>query len=330
MLGGAIGDALGMPFTGLSRAEITQIGLIRSFDTARTTASLFLPLGAIGDSEEGDLLEAGQWTDDTQLALALAETILDEGGLFIPEAWGHKLVRWLNEEPRGPGLSTLHAAIQLRSAGVFWDESADPNGGGCGAATRVAPIALLFHHSPELRRAHALTQALVTHGHEDAQAAAIAVCEAVAFVLPMNLDDIATWNGVDFLEKLASEVESLSPAFSNCLRVARNLLEDQVDPADAIRVLGTSAWSREAVPAALYLVARDPSDFRELLLNCLNLTSDATESIACIVGAIGGAMHGVDAIPEEWRLGVEDPARFEALAERIANLGYTEIPPQLT
>ena len=87
LLGGAIGDALGMPFTGLSRAEIAQIGIIRSFEKARTTASLFLPLGAIGDSEEGDLLEAGQWTDDTQLALALAETILDEGGLFIPEVW---------------------------------------------------------------------------------------------------------------------------------------------------------------------------------------------------------------------------------------------------
>ncbi len=319
LLGGAIGDALGMPFTGLSRTEITQYGAVHTFEMSCTTASLFLPIGAIADSEEGDLLEAGQWTDDTQLTLALAETILEEGGLFIPEAWGHKLVRWLNEEPRGPGLSTLHAAIQLRSAGVFWDESAAPEGGGCGAATRVAPVALLFHHSPELRRAHALTQALVTHGHVDAQAAAVAVCEAIAFVLPMNPGDFETWDGVAFLNSLASEVENNSPAFSKCLRVARNLLEDNVEPEDAIRVLGTSAWSREAVPAALYLVAQNPNDFQELLLNSLNLTSDATESIACIVGAIGGAMHGVDAIPEEWRLGVEDPVRFQALAERISN-----------
>ena len=339
LLGGAIGDALGMPVVGLSRAEIAELGGVRTFLASKGAATLLIPLNVIADSEAGDLLEAGQWTDDTQLTLALAETILEESGRFIPEAWAHKLVHWLNDEPRSPGVSTLQAAMQLRTGGVFWDESGDPDGAGCGAATRTAPIAIFFRNTAALRRECALTQAQTTHGHPDARAATLAVCEAIVSVLPIRSDFETHLNGIRLLERLAEETASVSLAFSECLLLARNLIEDGAEEGDAVRALGTSAWSRESVPAALYLIARHLDQckaanagmariergagkssvdaFESLLLKSVNLSGDATESIATIVGSIAGALHGIDAIPMAWQAEVEGADRIRDLSERL-------------
>lgn len=339
LLGGAIGDALGMPVVGMNRAEIAEIGGVRSFLASKGASTLSIPLNVIADSEAGDLLEAGQWTDDTQLTLALAETILEESGRFIPEAWAHKLVHWLNNEPRSPGVSSLQAAMQLRTGGVFWDESGDPEGAGCGAATRTAPIAIFYRNAPALRRECALMQAQTTHGHPDAQAAALAVCEAIVSVFPIRSDFETNLTGISLLERLAEETVCVSLAFSNCLLLARNLLEDGVDEADAVRALGTSAWSREAVPVALYLIARHIDEgkaenagvaplergagkssvnaFESLLLRSVNVAGDATESIATIVGSLAGALHGIDAIPAAWQTEVEDSDRIRDLSERL-------------
>ena len=354
LFGGAIGDALGMPVTGRTREEIAAMGGVRDFLPAADTAPVTIPLTALAEAESEDPLGPGQWTDDTQLTLALAETLIDEQGLFIPDAWGHRLVRWLNDSPRAPGLSSVQAAVQLRTGGAEWDEAADPEGGGCGAATRAAPIALAYPDNAAIRRKYALLQAMTTHGQPDAQAAALAVAEAVAYVLPLrtcaktaprpqvwgrsgashllappipgaeganfgpfihplSARSPGGWDGADFLQRIIDVVREQSSEFlefARCIEVARNLLLDGVDTATAVRVLGVSAWAREAVPTALYLVARHPDDLEALLLHTVNLTGGAVESIATMVGAIGGALHGIDALPARWRRDVEDAPRL--------------------
>lgn len=313
LFGGAIGDALGMPFTGLTRAEMLALGTVTDFRPAIDAAPVTIPLTALAEPEIDEPLGAGQWTDDTQLTLELAETLISEGGMLVPDAWAHGLVRWLNNAPRAPGLSSLEAAIQLRTGGASWDEAADPDGADCGAATRATPIGLAYSRDPALRRRCAVLQAATTHGHPDAQAAAVAVAEAVAIALPIRADGLACWDGHGFLTTIADAVRAQSPAFAEfarCLDVARALFTDGIDTETAVRVLGVSAWSREAVPSALFLVARDPHDPEALLRDAVNLTGGAVESIASIAGAVGGALHGVAALPARWRCGVEDPARL--------------------
>jgi ADP-ribosylglycohydrolase len=308
LLGAAIGDALSTPFTGMTVEGIAESGCVGQFQPARESRSFLIPIGEIAEAELGDRLIAGQWTEDVQLLLALADALIDENGAFIPEAWAHGLVRWLNGEPRSPGVSTLQAAIQLRTSGVLWDEAADPEGAGCGAAARVAPVALLFPTNAKERGIVAVTQAQVTHEHPDAQAAALAVAEAIALVLPLDVSDLAQWDGSAFLAELIARVAAHSPhfaEFARCLVLARTLLEDGVELATAVRVLGTSGWSREAVPCALFCVAHSPQNFEALLLQVVAMTAGSTEAIACMVGAIAGAMHGLDPIPMYWRAGVE-------------------------
>jgi ADP-ribosyl-[dinitrogen reductase] hydrolase len=323
LLGGAIGDALGMPLTGMSRAEIAALGGVADFLPAAETAALTIPLTALAEGEIDDPLAPGQWTDDTQLTLALADTLAAEGGLFVPDAWAHALVRWLNESPRAPGLSSIEAAVQLRTGGAEWDEAADPEGGGCGAATRSAPIGVVYSDDAPTRRRCARLQAMTTHGHADAQAAAVAVSEAVALALSCPRCDQDDWSGVEFLQALVEAVRAESPdfaEFARCLELAKSLLDDDIDPETAVRVLGVSAWSREAVPAALYLVARQPASFEALLTATVNLTGGAVESIAAMAGAIGGALHGVEAIPARWRRGVEDAPRLLEAALSLSRL----------
>ena len=324
LFGGAIGDALGMPLTGRTRVEIAAIGPVSEFMAAELTAPVSLPLTALADPELDDPLGPGQWTDDTQLSLALADALIEEQGMFVPDTWAHALVRWLNNAPRGPGLSSLEAAVQLRTGGAEWDEAADPEGGGCGAATRAAPIGLAFASDPALRRRCAVLQALTTHGHPDAQAAALAVAEATALVLAMGPESLSQWDGAAFLQTLIDAVRGFAPEFeefARCLEGARSLLLEEVDAETAVRVLGVSAWSREAVPTALYLVARYPHDLEQLLLSAVNLTGGAVESIATIAGAVGGALHGVTALPGRWRRQVEDAPRLLETALRLYRPG---------
>ncbi len=311
LLGAAIGDALATPFTGLSVADIAATGQVGEFRPAREACTFIIPLGELrelGEEGFGERLTAGQWTEDVQLLLALADALIEENGAFIPEAWAHFLVRWLNGAPRSPGISTLQTAIQLRTRGVGWDEAADPEGAGCGAAARVAPVALVYPEQSTLRTSFAITQAQVTHGHPDAQAAAFAVSEAIALLLPLDAASLASWDGGAFLAELIARVEGQSPRFTEfarCLLPAKNLLEDEVEFATAVRVLGTSGWSREAVPCALFCVAHSPQNFETLLSQVVAQTSGSTEAIACMVGTLAGAMHGIDAIPVHWRIGVE-------------------------
>ena len=326
LLGAAIGDALATPYTGLTVEEVANRGRLGEFQPARLARTFVIPIGELGEAEFGDKLTAGQWTEDVQLMLALADALIDENGAFIPEAWAHSLVRWLNGEPRSPGISTLQTAIQLRTSGVQWDEAADPEGAGCGAAARVPPVALLIPNKAKQRRGVATTQARVTHEHPDAQAAACAIAEAIAFLLPLDASALAHWDGSAFLTELIAHVEGESPQFAEfarCLALAQSLLDDKVEIATAIRVLGTTGWSREAVPCALFCLAHSPHDFEALLRQTVALTSQYTEAIACMVGALAGAMHGLDAVPIHWRAGVEDAQSILSTARTLHALANT-------
>ena len=114
--------------------------------------------------------------------------------------------------------------------GTSWDEAADPEGGGCGAATRAAVVGLAYHADAHLRREAAFLQAFTTHGHPDAQAASIAVAEAVSLNCPccrahsLIGADPSSWRGSSSLYVRDPRRLKNSPAVLNsqdrcCLRM---------------------------------------------------------------------------------------------------------------
>ena len=258
--------------------------------------------------------------------LAMAESLIEEGGVLIPESWSHALVRWVNGEPRQPGISTIQSALQLRTGGVFWDECSDPEGAGSGAAARAAPIGLLFCDEARAddRRRSAIVQAQVTHGSSDAQAAALVMAEAVAMLTAVSPADLNNWHGIGFLRALHDVLAGASDRFEEfgrCISIAANLMADGVERSDAIRVIGSSGWCREAVPCALYILASAPMDSAEnLISDSVRLTGGVTDTIGAMVGALVGALHGIDALPKRWRKDVEDYERIVELADTLFRL----------
>src|SRR5580700_6926346 len=112
LVGAAIGDALGMGYVGCTAADIQARGGGREFMPGDiSTVTVVVPVGELGTSQIGQPLASGQWTEDTQLMLAMAESLIEEGGVFVPESWSHALVRWVNDEPRQPGISSIQAAL---------------------------------------------------------------------------------------------------------------------------------------------------------------------------------------------------------------------------
>ncbi|HOY62693.1 MAG TPA: ADP-ribosylglycohydrolase family protein, partial [bacterium] len=101
LLGLAIGDALGMPFEGMRTSTIKSM--------LGGKAGEFMPCRDRG-------LRAGQWTDDTKMALKLAESIARKNGKVDPADVARAYVEWYDSgDLRGIGRATLEAILNLKS-----------------------------------------------------------------------------------------------------------------------------------------------------------------------------------------------------------------------
>ena len=169
-LGLAIGDALGKPAKFLSREQIKEYygGEIRGLTAAHR--------GHVYGS-----LEAGCYTDETQLNMLVAESLLHDGHID-PAELAERLVDWFRSaDCRGPGPSVAIACKHLAS-GIPWNKSG-VHTAGCGASVRALPIALLYHRDDEALKESTRLSSLITHNEPKATAGAVAVAYLVSRLL---------------------------------------------------------------------------------------------------------------------------------------------------
>jgi ADP-ribosylglycohydrolase len=289
ILGLAVGDALGMPAEGMSREKIKQLfGEIRDF----------LP------SPYGDL-KAGQWTDDTEQTIALAESIL-ETVYLDPGNFAEKLKKLFLSGCRRIGPTTRAAVINLLR-GATWD-AAGIFSDTCGSSMRVAPIGLVYHFNLNLVERYAEISSRITHKGSAAIAGAVAVAIAVACKL---LD----FSEKEMLEEVVKRTENHDPLLSDKIRYAYEIREKDLD--FAVEKLGNSISAFEAVPMGFYCIFSS-EDFESAVLKSANCGGD-TDSISAITGAIKGA-EGVDKIPKRFIENLEDPDYLKDLADRLYEL----------
>ncbi len=221
ILGLAVGDALGMPVEGLSIENIKQLyGEVRDF----------LP------SPYGDL-NAGEWTDDTEQMVVLAESIL-ETVYFDPENFAERLKRWFLETTSrriGPSstkaISNLMRGVHWTRAGVFSDT--------CGAAMRVAPIGLVYHFSLNLVERYAEISARVTHTGTAAIGGAVAVAVAIAC-------NVLDFSDEEMLEEVLRRVETYDNFLAEKIKYAYEISDRDVNY--AVEKLGNSISSLTSSP----------------------------------------------------------------------------------
>ena len=278
-------------------------------------------------------------TDDTEMALAVGEALLDAAPPYTAAATEGPLRRafitWADSvnADKAPGATCLTACARLKMD-LPWTQATVSNSKGCGANMRVAPVGLL-PISPETRAALAQFQAALTHGHPTALAASDLTAYTVADLasggdpagLPRRLRRYAqsqrTVYHADWLGTLWQRPSETSPegfiarGWDECLGVlsALDVALDLADrSADPCLITGEGWIAEEAFATGLLCFLLFPQDPVAALRRAA-VSSGDSDSIACLTGAFAGACHGMGAWPEEWGARIEYRDRLARLGE---------------
>lgn len=233
-------------------------------------------------------LEPGQWTDDTSMALCLAESIIEKKG-FDPLDQMERYVRWY----RTGYLSSTGVCFDIggttASALRWFEKTRDPFSGptdsrsaGNGSLMRLAPLPLFFFPDRNAMIFYTGESSRTTHGAQEC----IDACRFFASILYNAL------SGKDKERVLFDHDESIieSPAIREILKGSyKGKIEDQ------IQGTGYVVKSLEAALWCFYIT----NTFKEAILKAANLGDDA-DTTAAICGQVAGAYYVISSIPSDW------------------------------
>lgn len=250
-------------------------------------------------------LKAGEWTDDTSMALCLATSLIEKRG-FDAKDQMERYCKWYEKgylSSTGKCFdigSTVRNALQsYKKSGEPFSGSTDPNSAGNGSIMRLAPVPMYYFPNRELILRYSTESSKTTHGAQEC----VDACKLLGDILYRTLSgagkqDILLGSDVGMIE---------SPSIKNLVN------GDYFTKAeDAIRGNGYVVTSLEA---ALWCFWTTDS-YREAILKAANLGEDA-DTTAAICGQVAGAFYGDTAIPESWRKQLVMREEIETLADGL-------------
>jgi ADP-ribosyl-[dinitrogen reductase] hydrolase len=254
-------------------------------------------------------LEAGQWTDDTVMALALADSLLSDPMLNESEL----MTRFSNWHEWGMysctgecfdiGITTRNAIEQWRHTGSPFAGSTDPNAADDGSLMRLSPVAICHWDDEPSLIDVAARQSRTRHGAQEAVDACIGYAGLISRAISGEEKVSLLFNGIDVA----------SPKIAGILNGGwRGKARHQV---------ASSRYVAHSLEAALWCVD-ETSSFEEAVLLAANLGDDANTT-AAITGQLAGALYGASAIPAgwleklAWRQEIEDVAAQLFLKARL-------------
>ncbi|WEP00659.1 ADP-ribosylglycohydrolase family protein (plasmid) [Streptomyces sp. FXJ1.172] len=269
VIGAAVGDALGAPF---------------EFGPPGEFSARFPAPGAGGEMCGGGGWDPGEATDDTQMAVLVAESLIERQGLDLPDIFS-RFQRWAASEPKDIGLQTE----DVLTNGMPWDRAAavhfqtNLRAAGNGSLMRASTSAVHFADQGQQATMNAARRiAALTHGdraawegtaifHElvrrmlhDADPVA-ALPDILGSVHPDHRDRYATVLALDWTPDQATEFNG---AVWPCL--------------------GSAVWA-----------LRTTSSYEEAVRASIDLGGD-TDTVAAVTGGLAGAYYGLDSIPARW------------------------------
>ena len=231
-------------------------------------------------------LQPGQWTDDTSMALALADSLL-ANETFDPEDLMRRFVAWRdNGEYSCTGTcfdigNTVSSALnRWKQTGDAIAGTTDPMTAGNGSLMRLSPVSIRYWRQPEIMRAVAAQQSQTTHGAAEAVSACVGYATLIAEAISgKTLDEV------------------LSPRTGEYSHGVAHILAGSWRGKSRTEVQ-SGGFVLHSLEAALWSIGRT-SDFRSAILTAANLGGDA-DTTAAITGQLAGAVYGVSGIPREW------------------------------
>jgi poly(ADP-ribose) glycohydrolase ARH3 len=259
------------------------------------------------------------YTDDTDMTLALAESVIPLGKVD-PEDIAKQFSLHC-DLTRGYAIGTIKAILALRT-GLKWHQVARiifENGSfGNGAAMRVSPVGLFYHHDLVALREAAIKQANITHVHPLGQWGAVMQAASVGLVVSQNPKEPlkkgemivqlreVLWQGPIQYIKALNKIEEM---------LARG---KKLQALEVVQSLGNGVEALYSVPSACYIALTYSPDFCDAIRAAISLGGD-TDTIAGMVGAIVGAHVGEKGLPIEWIEQLEDNPRGRSFARDVAD-----------
>jgi ADP-ribosylglycohydrolase len=294
-LGLAIGDALGFPLRGVPPASLTRLPALAEDFAPR-------PRGKFAK---------GQFSDDTQLMLATAESVIREGKVDGRSAAAHLAWLWQEGIILQPPKS-LADALQRLAEGTPWMSAGASLGVKCPSVLSRALVVGLFESKNRARLRHD-TGVLTVLTHKDPTCAAAAAAFAQAVGLGLTTSEPLT--PAEFCEALAAAAAAHDQDLAEELRHLPRLLT--WEPARALAALrkvnvppsqlkGVEGLPPHVVPVlltALYATLKVPHDFRQAVELTLRCGGEA-DVAAALTGALMGVHLGTHALPARLRKNV--------------------------
>lgn len=290
LLGLAVGDALG------ATLEFKRPG---TFDPITDM---------VGGGPWG--LRPGEWTDDTSMALCLAESLIERGD-FDPRDQMERYLRWYRHGHLSStgscfdiGSTTAKALHRFERTGDPYAGSRDPYSAGNGSIMRLAPVPIFYFARNDHRAAveRAGDSSRTTHAAE----ACIDACRYLAWLI------------IGALSGLPKEELLNPPAMDFLTPEIRFIAAGSFKRRNPPEIRGTG-YVVESLEAALWAFYHG-RDFREGCLLAVNLGDDA-DTTGAVYGQLAGAYYGVEGIPLHWRERVVMNDLIVAYADRLLGSG---------
>lgn len=304
----------------LTRARGALIGLAAG-DALGTTLE-FRPPGTFTPLEDmvggGPFrLAPGEWTDDTSMALCLAESLLERNGFDAADQLNRYVLWWQRGHHSSTGRcfdigNTVREALSafLRHGDPRFSGAEHEQSAGNGSLMRLAPIPIFYVNDPRRAIELAAASSRTTHAHPEA----IDACRYFAglvvgalqgrpkheLLAPLFSPDGETWRQ-----------QSLAPPIHE---IANGSFMTREPPA-----IRGSGYVTRSLEAALWAFTKSTT-FKDGALLAVNLGDDA-DTTGAIYGQIAGAFYGVDGIPEHWRAKLARLDVLERFALELAGLG---------
>ncbi|TGS11839.1 ADP-ribosylglycohydrolase family protein [Mesorhizobium sp. M2E.F.Ca.ET.209.01.1.1] len=295
LVGGALGDALGMPTQLLSPGRIVELyGHVEGF------------VAPSDDHPVSKGLPAGAITDDTEQALLLGRILVESGERFDHARWVNALLDWERDvKARGSydllGPSTKRA-IDAINSGVPAEE-AGRGGDTNGAAMRIGPVGIMMPPEPlGALVAKVAETCRATHNTSIAIASASAVAAAVSLGVSGG-DWRAACGHAVAAAGLGASLGHWVTGGDIAARIAwaQELVRGKADK-EAITLIvdlvGTGVASQESVPAAFAVLEVAQGDAWRAAVIAANLGGD-TDTIGAIAAGMAGACAGLSNLPQD-------------------------------
>lgn len=261
-----------------------------------------------------------RYTDDTAMAIGLAESIIENKGKIIPERLGQQFHKNFKNEPHrgyGSGPPTIFRTIE-KTEKKYTEVAQELFGGkgsfGNGASMRITPLGMFFYNREDLYSI-AKKSAIVTHSHPLGIDGAAILAKLISLIISKDPDEYKIKDERNQILDILIEF-SKTETYSKKLERIRKFILNKTSRKEVENEIGSGVLAQNSVPYVIYSFLKEPYDYNESLIQIILMSRDR-DTVGAMLGGALGSYLGFSAIPPKWVSKLENKDYIVKLAKKL-------------